>query len=246
MLRLDSVSFYQRLHHQHQYPILQNITFQVNMGDRLAIVGNSGSGKTSLLRLLNRLNEPTSGKIYLENQEYQKIPVIELRRQIILVQQEPKLLGMKVKQALSYPLVLRSLSITDIEERINYWCELLKIPDQWLTRHELELSTGEKQLIAIARALVTQPKILLLDEPSASLDIHSHNHLINALLTLNRQHSTTIFIATHDLDLIPQFCHHLLHLEQGQLVTNQTTDQINWENIKAKLKKAENQSEEWL
>ncbi|MBD2136038.1 ATP-binding cassette domain-containing protein [Anabaena sp. FACHB-1237] len=245
MLKLDSVSFYQRLHHQNQYPILQNITFQVNTSDRLAIVGNSGSGKTSLLRLLNRLNEPTSGKIYLENQEYQKIPVMELRRQIILVQQEAKLLGMRVKDALSYPLALRSLSITDIEERINYWCELLKIPDQWLTRHELELSTGEKQLIAIARALVTQPKILLLDEPTTSLDTNTHNHLINALTALNNQHSTTIFIATHDLDFIQQFCDHLLHLEGGQLATNQTVDHINWENVRETLKKAKYETE-WV
>jgi D-methionine transport system ATP-binding protein len=245
MLKLESVNFYQRLHHTQQYPILQDITFQSGVGDRLAIIGNSGAGKSSLFRLLNRLNEPTSGKIYLHNQEYRQIPVIELRQQVMFVSQEPKLLGMTVNQSLAYPLLLRGLPSKTIEERISYWCELLKITGEWLTRTEVEISIGQKQLIAIARALVTHPKILLLDEPTTSLDTNSHNLLINALVALNKQHSTTILMATHDLDFIQQFCHHLLHLEQGQLVTNQPIANINWEDVRGRLKKAENETE-WI
>ena len=86
MLRLESVNFYKRLQHQHQYPILQDITLDVSPGDRLVIIGESGAGKTSLLRLINRLNEPSGGKIYLKNQEY---PIEKL--EVILITYLPKL-----------------------------------------------------------------------------------------------------------------------------------------------------------
>jgi len=115
-LRLEGVSF--------KTPIgsnclLENISFQVHKGDRIAIVGPSGAGKTTLLRLLNRLSSPTNGAIYLENREYRQIPAIELRRQITLVIQESKLLGMSVREALAYPLKLRGVNSSNIAERIS-------------------------------------------------------------------------------------------------------------------------------
>jgi len=86
--------------------LLDRISFQVQLGDFLGIVGPSGAGKTTLLRLLNRLIDPTSGQIYFRSQPLQKIPVITLRRNVVLVPQEPKLLGMTVENALAYPLQL--------------------------------------------------------------------------------------------------------------------------------------------
>ena len=153
--------------------LLKDISFQAWTGDRIAIVGQTGAGKTSLLRLLNRLNEPTTGSIYLENQEYRQIPVIQLRQQITLVPQESKLLGMTVREALAYPLILRRLPSAEIQQRLGYWLEQLRIPSDWLGRTEVQLSAGQRQWCAIARALVIQPKILLLDEPTSTLDAES-------------------------------------------------------------------------
>jgi D-methionine transport system ATP-binding protein len=102
VLRLELVSLAASVGSQY---LLKDISFEVFSGDRITIIGPSGAGKTSLLRLLNRLSQPTSGKIYLENQEYGQIPVIQLRRQVMLVAQEAKLLGMTVRDALAYPLV---------------------------------------------------------------------------------------------------------------------------------------------
>ncbi len=89
--------------------LLKNISFVADAGDRICLIGPSGAGKTSLLRLLNRLSEPSEGTIYLESKDYRTIPVIQLRQQIPLVQQESKLLGMIVKDALAYPLVLKGI-----------------------------------------------------------------------------------------------------------------------------------------
>ena len=246
MLRLESVNFYRRLQHQHQYPILQDISLNVSPGDRLVIVGESGAGKTSLLRLINRLNEPSSGKIYLHNQEYRQIPVIQLRQQVMLVQQESKLLGMTVAQALAYPLILRGIPQPIIQEKVSYWQEQLQIPEQWLGRTEVQLSSGQKQLIAIARALVTEPQILLLDEPTSALNTATSGHLMNILTNLTQPPSSAILMVNRQIDLAQEFCTHLLHLQQGQLVVNQPAAEIDWGNLAASLTQAETQAvAEW-
>ncbi|HEY9805334.1 MAG TPA: ATP-binding cassette domain-containing protein, partial [Candidatus Obscuribacterales bacterium] len=99
--------------------LLQNISFEMFSGDRIALVGPSGAGKTSLLRLLNRLSEPTQGTIYFDQQEIRQIPVIQLRRQVVLVPQESKLLGMTVEAALTYPLTLQDLPRATITQRLQ-------------------------------------------------------------------------------------------------------------------------------
>ncbi|MEA5620572.1 ATP-binding cassette domain-containing protein [Cronbergia sp. UHCC 0137] len=250
ILKIEQVNLSARLKSQHSsnlpgYSILQDISFELFAGDRLIIIGTTGAGKTSLLRLLNRLTEPTSGKIYLENQEYRQIPVIQLRQQVTLVQQESKLLGMTVQEALAYPLVLRGLSKQIIQQKISDLQEKLHIPDQWLSKTELQLSAGQRQLIAIARALITQPKVILLDEPTSALDAGTSANLIQTLIQLTQTQSTSILMVNHQLELAQAFCTRLIHLHQGQLLTNQPASEIDWENLKATLIKAQ-ADEEWI
>jgi D-methionine transport system ATP-binding protein len=228
-------------------PILTDISFEVFQGDRIAIIGPSGAGKTSLLRLLNRLTEPTGGRIYLENQDYQKIPVLQLRRQVMLVAQEPKLLGMTVQQALGYPLTLQQLPQRQIQERLDAYREQLHIPEDWLERTELQLSVGQRQLVAIARALVTQPKILLLDEPTSALDAGTASHVLNVLADLTQKDRMTIVMVNHQLDMAHRFCTRVLYLQEGQLLQDTPVSQINWEHLRDTLVQAEAQSsQEWL
>jgi D-methionine transport system ATP-binding protein len=246
MLRLEQVNLYTRLKSSGNgpgYPILQDISFEVFPGDRLTIVGAAGAGKTSLLRLLNRLATPTSGKIYLENQEYQQIPVLGLRQAVTLVAPESKLLGMTVQEAIAYPLVLRGLPKQTIQQRIDDWREKLHLPAEWLGRTEVQLSAGQRQLVAIARALVIQPKILLLDEPTSALDAGTANHLMEVLTHLTETQTTTILMVNHQLDLAKSFSTRLLHLHQGQLLANQPTAEIDWEKLRLSLEQAAD--EDW-
>ncbi len=198
--------------------ILENISFTVNQGDRLGIMGPSGAGKTSLLRLLNRLAEPSQGVINFENQPFTEIPVLSLRRQIVLVSQEPKLLGMTVKNALVYPLQLQQIKVGEIQSRIDQYCQKLDIPDEWLERNELQLSLGQRQLVTIARGLIMQPKILLLDEPTSALDADKSDQLINILIELSETQGLTIIMVNHQQRLIDQFSSQVLCLPQGQLI----------------------------
>jgi D-methionine transport system ATP-binding protein len=252
MLKLEQVNLFTKLKSQAKsnlpgYPILQDISFQVFPGDRITIVGSAGAGKTSLLRLINRLTEPTSGKIYLENQEYHQIPVIQLRQQVTLVHQETKLLGMTVGEAIAYPLVLRKWPQQQIQEKVSYWREQLQIPDQWLGRTEVQLSAGQRQLVAIARALVIQPKILLLDEPISALDPGQASRLMNIITQLtqppHQAPKTAILMVNHQLDLAQEFSTRLLHLQQGQILANYPAPDIKWEDLKTNLIAAQNQDD---
>jgi len=243
-LRLNQVSLSASVGSQY---LLKDISFEVFKGDRIAIVGPSGAGKTSLLRLLNRLIESTAGSIYLENQEYQQIPVIQLRQQVTLVPQESKLLGMTVQEALAYPLVLRDLPRSQIQQRLSHWIEQLHIPEDWLGRTEVQLSVGQRQLVAIARALVIQPKILLLDEPTSALDAGRASHLVQVLTQLATRSQTTILMVNHQLELAQMFCTRILYLQNGQLLWDEhNTSQMDWSKLRETLIQAEAQAaEEW-
>ncbi|MCL2932453.1 MAG: ATP-binding cassette domain-containing protein [Trichodesmium sp. MAG_R03] len=225
--------------------LLKDISFAVEKGDRVAIVGASGAGKTSLLRLLNKLSSPTSGYIYLENQEYCTIPVIQLRKQVAMVLQESKLLGMSAVEAIAYPLKLRGLKQREIQQRCEYWIQQLNIPESWLSRTELQLSMGQKQLVAIARAAVIQPKILLLDEPTSALDIGSANRVIQILATL-AESEVTVIMVTHQIDLAQKFCTKLLHLEQGELIEDSPSIKVDWVKLRRCIIQTQGQeTQEW-
>ncbi|PSM50663.1 cobalt ABC transporter [Chroococcidiopsis sp. CCALA 051] len=244
-LRLEGVSLAATIGSQY---LLQDISFEAFPGDRIAIIGASGAGKTSLLRIVNRLSEPTAGSIYLEDKEYGQIPAIQLRQQVTLVMQESKLLGMTVREALQYPLVLRKMPRSQIQQQIAYWMERLNIPEDWLEKTELQLSVGQKQLVAIARALATQPKILLLDEPTSALDAGKASHLIEVLIQLADSGQTTILMVNHQLELAKQFCTQVLFLQAGRLSQNASnSSQLDWDKLKANLIQAETKAtQEWL
>ncbi|NJK38173.1 MAG: ATP-binding cassette domain-containing protein [Oscillatoriales cyanobacterium RM2_1_1] len=242
ILELDQVSFKAAIS---PYPILQGISTTIHRGDRLAIVGITGSGKTAILRLLNRLDSPTQGTIRLNHQDYQAIPPVQLRQQVMLVLSEPRLLGMTVQDAIVYPLKLRGLNPQAIDHRVNLWLERLQIPQNWLNRTELQLSTGEKQWVAIARALAVQPSVLLLDEPFAHLDSRQQNHLVQGLATwveaADPAPKPTIVIATCDLKLPQQFSTRLWHLDQGRLVLDIPQTEVNWHALQDDLSRAHQQ-----
>ncbi|HEY9609989.1 ABC transporter ATP-binding protein [Allocoleopsis sp.] len=243
-LRVEQLSLTTSLSAQY---LLSNISFEVAAGSRLCIIGPSGAGKSSLLRLLNRLSEPTSGAIYLQDQDIRKIPVIQLRHQVMLVPQEPKLLGMTVQEALAYPLKLQQLPQRQIQERLESCRELLYIPLDWLERTELQLSVGQRQLVAIARALVLQPKILLLDEPTSALDAGTASRILGVLADLADKDNMSILMVNHQLDMTQLFCTRVLYLQQGQLLQDTPADQINWQQLRETLVQAEAQAaQEWL
>ena len=161
--------------------------------------------------------------------------------------QEPKLLGMKVIDALSYPLTLQQLPESEIRTQIDIWTDLLRIPTEWLNKTELQLSLGQRQLVAIARALIMQPEVILLDEPTSALDVGMANYLLTVLTDLNQSQNLTIMIVNHQLELIQEFCDRLLLLNQGILEEDVPATELNWQRLRQKiLQLQKHQEQEWL
>lgn len=224
--------------------ILQDISFSVEAGDRIGMVGPSGAGKTSLLRLLNRLQNPTGGQIYFAGQPIQQIPILQLRHQIMLVPQEPKLLGMRARDAILYPLQLRQLPQPLIEQRLQTWIAQLEIPQDWLSLTELELSVGQRQLISLVRALVCEPQVLLLDEPTSALDLGR----VELLLQVLTARSQTTIVSSHQLDFVAAFIQadainqqpgRLLWLDQGQIIQLSNATEVNWQHLQQTIRQRE-------
>lgn len=226
--------------------LLQDISLSIQPGEKVGIVGASGSGKTSLLRLLNRLVSPTQGKIYINGALAKDLTSVGLRRTVVLSTQESKLMGMTVKEALSYPLRLQQLSESEIGDRLDTWTNLLRIREEWFDKTELQLSLGQRQLVAIARTLMMQPQVILLDEPTSALDLGTANHLLKVLNELNQSQNLTVVIVNHQLELIKDFCDRLLLIEGGILAEDVLATESNWQRLTQKIVQLQLQEEDWL
>lgn len=226
--------------------LLQDISLSIQPGEKVGVVGATGAGKTTLLRLLNRLVSPTQGKIYVNGALAEDLTTLQLRRLVVLSTQEPKLMGMTVKEALSYPLRLQQLSEPEIGDRLDTWTNLLRIPAEWFNKTELQLSLGQRQLVAIARALMMQPQVILLDEPTSALDLGTANHLLTVLNELNQSQNLTVVIVNHHLELIKDFCDRFLLIEGGTLAEDVLATESNWQRLTQKIVQLQLQEEDWL
>jgi D-methionine transport system ATP-binding protein len=225
---------------------LDDISFSLAAGESITLTGITGAGKSTLLRLLNRLSDPTIGQLVLNGENYRSIPPIALRQRVMLVSQEPKLLGMKVREALAYPLQLRGLDSTEIKQRIVTVTEQLEIPNEWFDRTELQLSTGQKQIVSISRGIITQPQVLLLDEPIANLDFDTAERVLTKISNITRSQQIGMIVVNHQLELAAQFSDRLLYLHDEKLVLNEVSSAVNWQDLQQQLRAAENQSiAEW-
>jgi D-methionine transport system ATP-binding protein len=220
--------------------ILDSISFATKQFSKVGVVGASGAGKTTLLRLINRLAEPDSGQIFWRGKLLSQYSTPLLRQQIMLVPQEPRLLGMKVEQAIAYPLQLQRLSSEQIEQRTQLWQKRLPVPDEWRSRQELELSVGQRQWVSIVRALTAQPQILLLDEPASALDSGRTEQLAHGI----KQLDCSVFIVSHQLSLIEKTCDRVLWLDQGRLRQDCSASEMDWQSVKTLLA-AKNETLDW-
>lgn len=236
LLKLDQVSLDASIGTQ---KILDAVSFEVQPTEFIALLGPSGAGKTSLFKLMNRLRDPSSGSIHFRGTPVTAIAPTTLRRQVTLVGQDSRLLGMTAVQALHYPLLLQKLSAAERNARIADWIETLQLPEEWLEKTELELSGGQQQQIAIARALVNQPTLLLLDEPTSALDLGAATRILSALRTQAQEQGMAIVMSNHQIDLAEAFCDRVLYLEQGRLLQDKPAANIDWQVLRQTLLNAD-------
>jgi len=181
-------------------PLLKGISLQVEAGDSFLLIGPTGAGKTTLLRILGLLDKPVAGNLNILGVDVTGSPDrhLEIRRRMAFVQQKPVAFSCSVLENVAYPLRWRKVSKDEMKTRALEALEQVGMSD-FAGRNARTLSGGETQRIAIARALVTRPEILLLDEPTANLDPNSAGKIEDVLARVAREHRTTLVMTTHDL-----------------------------------------------
>jgi putative ABC transport system ATP-binding protein len=203
--------------------IVSDISFHVNRGELLGIVGASGSGKSSLLRLLNRLDEPTSGTVFVDGQDYRQIAPRELRRRVGMVTQRPFFFPGDVAANIRFGPAQRGVVLSD-EEVASL---LKKVGLLEFDEHEVSvLSGGEQQRVSLARTLANRPTILLLDEPTSALDDESKAGIEDLIQQLVRDHGLTCVMVTHDRSQARRMCHKVVLLESGRVAHNGTVAEV--------------------
>jgi len=180
--------------------ILKNINLGVERGEVLALIGPTGTGKTTLLRLINLLDMPTSGKIYFDGigaTESRRLR-FEVRRRMAFVLQKPVVFNMSVQENIAYGLKWRGVGKSKIREKVGNILDMIGLAAE-KNRNARTLSGGEAQRVAIARAIAIEPEVLLLDEPTANLDPVSAAKVEGLITDIIQRHDTTIIMATHDM-----------------------------------------------
>jgi len=202
--------------------VLDNIDFAVNDGEVFVILGPTGSGKTTLLRMLNRLDVPDSGRILFDGKDTEEWDVLELRRKIGMVFQTPALFDGTVEEDVLYGHRLRG----DKDHAIA--AELLSkagLSTGFLHRSTRELSAGEKQKVAIARALANQPEVLLMDEPSSAQDPSSKASFENFVRKAAGT-GLTVVMVTHDVEQARRLANRILLIVDGQKTAEEETRRL--------------------
>ncbi|MDO9535192.1 MAG: ABC transporter ATP-binding protein [Bacillota bacterium] len=219
------------------HPVLDGLEFDLQRGELLALLGANGAGKSTLLRCISRVLEPTGGSVCLDGRDISNLTALEIARQMAVVPQEG---GVDFEFTVQdivlmgrFPHIRRFQKEGEREQDIALSAMEMTGVAHLAQRPVTTLSGGEKQRVIIARAICQQPKLLLLDEPTASLDIGYQYELLELAVRLNREKGITIIAAIHDLNLASQFFDRFILLSEGKvLAAGRAEEVITAENIK--------------
>jgi D-methionine transport system ATP-binding protein len=204
---------------------LKNINLTIEKGDIFGVIGFSGAGKSTLLRMVNLLEKPTSGQILVDGQDLSKLSEKELRqakKNIGMIFQHFNLLRSKtVFDNVAMPLKLRKTPKSVIEERVYELLHFVGLSDK-ANSYPNQLSGGQKQRVGVARALATNPSILLCDEPTSALDPQTTTSILQLLKRVNQEYNVTILMITHEMEVIKQICNRVAVMQNGEIVEEGT------------------------
>lgn len=204
------------------YTALDDINLQINEGEFVGIMGPSGAGKSTLLNVISTIDKPTSGNISIGGENILNLNENALssfrRNKLGFIFQDFNLLDtLTLKENIMLPLTLSKIKVTLIERRVNEVAEALGIANI-LEKYPSEVSGGQKQRTAAARAIITNPTLVLADEPTGALDSKSSKDLLQCLTDLNENINATIMMVTHDA-FAASYCKRILFIKDGRLFT---------------------------
>lgn len=204
-----------------QVHALHHINLRVNKGDIFGLIGYSGAGKSTLIRLINLLEQPSSGEIWVDGVNIHTLSSHQQRlhtKKIGMIFQHFNLLETKtVAQNVAIPLILSGVNKKEVEQRVNDILAYVELTSK-KESYPGQLSGGQKQRVGIARALITNPSILLCDEATSALDPQTTRSILNLLQKINKEQNITILLVTHEMEVIEQICHRVAVMENGQII----------------------------
>ena len=208
---------------------LKNVTLTINDGDIYGIIGMSGAGKSTLVRCINLLEKPSSGEIIVNGERLDTMSPAQLRaarRNITMIFQHFNLLMQRTcLKNICFPMELAGVKKAEAEKRARELLELVGLPDK-ANAYPAQLSGGQQQRIAIARALATDPKVLLCDEATSALDPKTTDSILNLLKKINETLHITIVIITHEMNVIQKICNKVAVMDFGKVVETGSVIQV--------------------
>jgi len=220
---------------------LKNVSFSLNKGELLAIMGSSGSGKSTLLNILGALDSPDSGKVYINGvlqEEYHIEPFATKYRSenIGFVFQSFNLLrDLTVEENVALPLILKGIKSNEVQKKVYKELELVGL-SRWKKHRPSELSGGQQQRVALARAKITEPNLLLADEPTGNLDYNTSLEVLDIFKVMRENLNQSIIIVTHD-PMVASYADRVLFFNDGQIVDEYCNKGISRENMDIILEK---------
>lgn len=206
-----------------QVNALKNVNLKIEKGDIYGIIGFSGAGKSTLLRMINALEKPTEGRVLIEGEDVNTLSLQALRekrKRIGMIFQQFNLLETKtVYENVALPLKLNHVPKEQIKKRVDEILEFVELADK-RNVYPGKLSGGQKQRVGIARALATEPSIILSDEATSALDPKTTASILKLLKKINQELNITIILITHEMNVIQSICNHVAVMENGEIVEN--------------------------
>lgn len=212
-----------------QVTAADNISFEIEKGDIFGIIGLSGAGKSTLVRCLNLLEQPSSGRIFIDGSSLTELSERELRKRRqrigMIFQHFNLLMQRNVLDNVCFPMEIAGVKKKQARERAM---ELLRTVglEEKAKSYPSQLSGGQKQRVAIARVLANNPEILLCDEATSALDPQTTKSILGLLKEINRAYGITIVVITHEMSVVQEICSHVAVLDQGQLAESGTVEDI--------------------
>jgi spermidine/putrescine transport system ATP-binding protein len=207
------------------YEALKGVSLTVRQGEFMALVGPSGCGKTTLLKHVAGFEEPTAGAVRIEGKEMVGVPPAQ-RPTSMVFQRLALFPHMTVAQNIGFPLKLRKMAQPEIEARVGAMIKLMELRPEYLSRYPRQLSGGEQQRVALARSMVSEPKLLLLDEPLSALDVKLKKVLQAELKRLHRSLGVTFLHVTHDLEEAMMLADRICVMRGGEILQIGRPDDI--------------------
>ena len=200
---------------------VKDVSLKVNKGDIFGIIGLSGAGKSSLIRLINRLEEPTSGKIFINGEnilEFNKKQLLERRKKIGMIFQHFNLLSSRtVEENIAFALEIANWNKNEIKERGAMLLDIVGLSDK-AKYYPSQLSGGQKQRVSIARALANNPDILLSDEATSALDPKTTKSILELIKKIQQKFSLTVVMITHQMEVVKEVCNRVAIMSDGRIV----------------------------